>query len=67
MIVDPAEEKLRSEFHETLASYIPLHSVIRVDYVKRKGVSKITETSSSSAKVRYFPNNIKAKNQPENN
>ena len=34
-IVDPAEEKLKNQFSGVKRSYIPLHSVIRIDEDRR--------------------------------
>jgi len=41
VVVDPAEERLRAEFQGVRRSYIPMHSVIRVDEVEKEGVAKI--------------------------
>ena len=42
VVVDPAEERIRSEFAGVRRSYIPLHAVLRVDEVEKQGVSKIS-------------------------
>ena len=55
MIVDPAEEKLKSEFSAIKRSFIPMHSVIRIDEVEKQGVSKISDVDS---KVMQFPGTI---------
>lgn len=54
MIVDPAEEKLKSEFDKVARSYIPMHSVIRIDEVEKEGAVKVTELKSVE-KVSHFP------------
>lgn len=41
IVIDPAEEKLRLEFEDVQRSFIPLHQVIRIDHVKRRGTAKI--------------------------
>ncbi|HID03942.1 MAG TPA: DUF1820 family protein [Leucothrix sp.] len=41
VVVDPSEEKLKAEFDLVKRSFIPFHSVIRIDEVKKQGVSKI--------------------------
>jgi hypothetical protein len=41
IVVDPAEEKLRLEFEGVQRSFIPMHQVIRIDQVKRRGMAKI--------------------------
>ncbi len=55
VVVDPSEEKLKSEFDSVKRCYIPMHSIIRIDEVEKQGVSKITEADSN---VTQFPNPI---------
>lgn len=43
LVVDPGEERLKSEFANVTRSYIPLHSVIRIDEVEKEGVGKVSE------------------------
>lgn len=43
MLVDPAEERLKSEFEGVNRTYIPMHAVVRIDEVEKEGVAKITE------------------------
>ena len=42
MVLDPAEERIKSEFEGVKRTYLPLHSVLRIDEVRKQGVSKIT-------------------------
>jgi len=53
VVVDPAEERIRSEFAGVRRSYIPLHAVLRVDEVEKHGVSKIS--SAEGGNVAQFP------------
>jgi len=57
VLVDPSEEKLKSEFSGVLRSYIPMHAVIRIDEVEKEGVGKITEshTEPRNSNVSPFP------------
>ncbi len=55
VIVDPSEEKLKNEFNSVKRSYIPMHSVIRIDEVEKEGVAKISESSGTSGNVTAFP------------
>lgn len=56
MLVDPAEEKLKSEFKGVQRSYVPMHSVIRIDEVEERGEAKVRDVDSSNAgNVRTFP------------
>ena len=54
MIVDPGEEKLKNEFAGVKRSYIPLHSIIRIDEVEQQGVAKVID--STGGNVTAFPN-----------
>ncbi len=54
LVVDPAEEKLKSEFNGVTRSYIPMHSVVRIDEVEREGQVKVSDIKSSD-KVAQFP------------
>jgi hypothetical protein len=54
VVVDPAEERIKSEFAGVKRSYLPLHSVLRIDEVKKQGVSKISALEGSN-NVAQFP------------
>lgn len=43
VIVDPGEEKLKNEFASVARSYIPFHSLIRIDEVEKEGTPKVSE------------------------
>ena len=53
VVVDPSEERVKSEFAGVKRSYLPLHSVIRIDEVRKQGVSKIVALEGSN--VAQFP------------
>jgi hypothetical protein len=53
VVVDPAEERVKSEFAGVRRSYIPLHAVLRVDEVEKQGVSKISAVEGGN--VAPFP------------
>ena len=53
VVVDPAEEKIKAEFNEVKRTYLPMHSVLRIDEVKKQGVSKIVALEGSN--VSQFP------------
>ena len=55
MIVDPSEEKLKTEFAGVTRSYIPMHAIIRIDEVEKEGVGKISEAAAGSNNVTAFP------------
>ena len=47
VVIDPAEEKLKAEFEGVKRSYIPMHAVVRIDEVDKKGVNKIRSLSDA--------------------
>ena len=57
VLVDPSEEKLKNEFAGVKRSYIPLHSVIRIDEVEKEGAVRVSEASASGAKISHLPFN----------
>jgi hypothetical protein len=55
IVLDPSEEALKSEFDGVNRSYIPIHSIIRIDEVDKEGPSKITAAAADSGNVMPFP------------
>lgn len=53
VVVDPAEEKIKSEFAGVNRTYLPLHSILRIDEVRKQGVSKISAYEGGN--VAQFP------------
>jgi hypothetical protein len=53
VVVDPGEEKVKSEFAGVKRTWLPLHAVLRIDEVKKTGVSKIMAYEGSN--VSQFP------------
>ncbi|HZF25972.1 MAG TPA: DUF1820 family protein [Steroidobacteraceae bacterium] len=58
VVVDPAEERIKSEFAGVKRTYLPLHSIVRIDEVKKQGVSKITVLEG--ANITQFPGAVYA-------
>ena len=54
ILVDPVEEKLKSEFSGVKRSYIPMQSIIRIDEVDKQGAAKVSEGGDAS-KIANFP------------
>jgi len=54
VLVDPSEEKLKSEFDGVNRSYIPMHAIVRIDEVAKEGVGTITEATVGN-NVSIFP------------
>lgn len=57
VVIDPAEERLKSEFAGVERVQVPMHAVIRIDEVDRRGQNKILDLDSG-AKVTPFPSPI---------
>jgi len=57
VVIDPGEEKLKAEFSGVTRTIIPMHSVIRIDEVKKQGQSKIIELDAN-ANVTPFPSSF---------
>ena len=53
VVVDPSEERLKSEFSGVRRTYIPVHAVVRIDEVEKQGVSKISAVEGGN--VAQFP------------
>lgn len=41
LMVDPKEEKLKIEFKGVRRSYIPLHTILRIDEVVKEGAARV--------------------------
>ncbi len=52
VVVDPSEEKIKSEFANVKRTYLPMHSIIRIDEVDKEGKSKISKLEGN---VAQFP------------
>lgn len=55
ILVDPSEEKLKTEFADVVRTYIPIHSIVRIDQVDKAGAARITQGGGESGKVTPFP------------
>lgn len=54
VVLDPSEEKLKTEFANVERFYVPLHAVIRIDEVSKQGSARI-HGGGESSKVTPFP------------
>jgi hypothetical protein len=54
LIVDTAEEKLKTEFADVKRSFIPMHAIVRIDEVEKEGPVRMTEVKPGS-NVTHFP------------
>ena len=55
VIVDPSEEKLKSEFASVKRSFIPMHSIIRIDEVDKEGAAKISDAKGGTVAQCPYP------------
>jgi hypothetical protein len=55
VVLDPSEERIKGEFAGVKRTFLPMHSVLRIDEVKKQGVSKITALEGAAANVTQFP------------
>ena len=56
LVLDPSDEKLKAEFSGVKRTYIPLHSVVRIDQVEKEGRAKIRPGGDAeSGNITSFP------------
>jgi hypothetical protein len=47
LVVDPSEEQLKLEFNGVDRTYIPFHTIVRIDEVEKEGPGKILQLNSA--------------------
>lgn len=55
MIVDPAEEKLKTEFSTIKRSFIPMQAIVRIDEVDKEGACKVIDVKGGNVAQFPFP------------
>lgn len=60
VVVDPSEEKLKAQFEGVVRSYVPMHSIVRIDEVERLGVARISD-ASATGNIMPFPMPVPSK------
>ena len=53
VVLDPGEERIKTEFAGVKRTYLPMHSVLRIDEVEKEGISKISKAEGSN--IAQFP------------
>ena len=53
VVLDPTEEKVKAEFKGVKRTYLPMHSIVRIDEVDKQGTSKISKVEGGN--VAQFP------------
>jgi hypothetical protein len=57
LLVDPATERLKTEFKGVSRTIVPIHAVIRIDEVEKEGQSKIRDIGEKS-NITPFPSHL---------
>jgi hypothetical protein len=55
LVVDPSDERLKSEFAGVKRTYIPMHAIVRIDEVEKEGANKIVSQEGKGSTVTPFP------------
>lgn len=54
VVVDPSEEKLKTEFQGVKRTYVPMHMILRIDEMEKQGSAKI-KSPATKGNVHHFP------------
>ena len=56
-VIDPSRERIANEFKGVSRTFVPLHSVLRIDQVEREGEARITPGGGQAQRgqIRRFP------------
>jgi hypothetical protein len=54
VVLDPGEERIKSEFTGVKCTMLPMHSILRIDEVKKQGQAKIS-VLEGGGNVAQFP------------
>lgn len=65
VLIDPSDEKLKSEFGGVKRTHIPMQAVIRIDEVEKAGQNKIISNAGSDGNVARFPLTMPPGGKPE--
>ena len=55
VIVDPSEDALQREFAGVERTYVPMHAVLRIDEVEKRGSARIHSAPDAGSKVTTLP------------
>ena len=58
IVVDPSEERLKEQFRGVKRTYIPMHTVLRIDEVEKAASGKITARTQPVNKITPLPSSI---------
>jgi hypothetical protein len=48
VVVDPAQERLKTEFSGVKRIFVPMHAIVRIDQVEKEGIAKIMAINKDS-------------------
>ena len=51
VVVDPHEERLKREFAGVTRTMVPMHAVVRIDEVEKRGPARITSIGAAAPRV----------------
>jgi hypothetical protein len=54
LVLDPTEERLREEFQDTRMLHLPMHALVKVEEVEKRGALSIRD-SATGEKITPFP------------
>jgi len=54
VVLDPGEERIKSEFTGVKCTMLPMHSILRIDEVKKQGQAKVSPLEGGN-NVAQFP------------
>ena len=54
LVVDPIEERLREEFKDTTMLHVPMHAIVRIEEVAKRGPLAIRDAASGDT-IMPFP------------
>lgn len=55
LVVDPSEEQLKLEFNGVSKTFIPFHTIVRIDEVEKEGAGKILQLGSAEKGGLHLP------------
>jgi hypothetical protein len=55
LVVDPTEERLKSEFADTRVLHLPMQAIVRVEEVDRRGQLRIRDSNTGERVITPFP------------
>ena len=55
VVIDPAEERLKDEFSGVQRLILPMHAVIRIEEVEKRGQNKILDLDGPISNITPFP------------